>query len=214
MRWTRTVAGIGSFGQALVVARIAGLDLAAAWPLLFAAVAGAVLLARTGPAAAWMIGWGGLGMALGWWADLGFGTAVDAVRLGGVDAIWCHAPALGSTRFAVPGLWHLASWMNAGMLLFAIPVASRWMRPAPLLRCTIGMAFGMSAGSWLAAFVAAGSDPAAAVIVDYAAMSAGMVAGMFALERMPGQRAQMPRNAAIATRAQPATVTRNPSAPA
>ena len=213
MRRTRIVVGLGVFGQALVVARIAGLDPVATLPLLAVAGAGAGLLARARPAAAWMIGWGGLGMTLGWWADLGFRTAGEVAQHGGLEAIWCRAPALESAAHAVPGFGHLASWMNAGMLLFGIPAALRWMRPALLLRCTIGMLLGMSAGSKLAAAVAGRWDPAAAVIVDYVAMSAGMMAGMIAVERL-SWRVQIPRNAAIATRAQPATVTRNPSAPA
>jgi len=214
MRWTRIVAGLGVVGQAVVVARIAGLGVAAALPLVAAAAAGAILVARSSPAAAWMIGWGGLGMTLGWWADLGFRTAREVAQHGGLEAIWCRAPALESAAHAVPGFGHLASWMNAGMLLFGIPAALRWMRPALLLRCTIGMLLGMSAGSQLAAAVAGRWDPAAAVIVDYAAMSAGMLAGMAAVELLSWRRVQIPRNVAIATRAQPATVTRNPSAPA
>jgi hypothetical protein len=214
MRRTQILVGLGMLGQAMIVARIAGLDVAGTLPLLAVAGAGAALVARGRPAAAWMIAWGGLGMTLGWWADLDFRTAVEVARHGGIAAIWCRAPAFTSATHAVPGFGHLASWMNAGMLLFGIPVAARWMRPASLLRCTIGMLVGMSAGSQLVAAVAGRWDPAAAVIVDDVAMSAGMVAGMVAAERLFWRHAQIPRNAAIATRAQPATVTRNPSAPA
>lgn len=172
------------------------------------------MLTRAAPATASMIGWGGLGMTLGWWADLGFQSATDVARLHGIDAIWCRTPALGAVWHEVPGLGHLASWMNAGMIAFGMPVAARCMRPASLLRCTIGMILGMSGGSLLAARVASGLTPAAAVFVDSTLMSAGMYLGMVALERLPWRRDQMPRKAAIATRPQPAIVTRNPRAPA
>lgn len=214
MRWTRVVVAIGVVGQAAVVARIAGLGVAATLPLLAAAVAAATLLARAAPATALMIGWGGLGMTLGWWADLGFRSAADVAQHDGIAAIWCRAPALGAAWHDVPGLGHLASWMNAGMFLFGVPVAACCLRPAPLLRCTLGMILGMSVGSRLAAGVASGLDPAAAVLVDHACMSAGMVGGMLGIERLPWRRAQMPRNVAIATSAQPAIVTRKPAAPA
>lgn len=214
MRSTRVVVAIGLIGQAAVVARIAGFGAAGTLPLLAAAVAAATLLARASPATAVMIGWGGLGMTLGWWADLGFRSAVDVAQHNGIDAIWCRAPALGTAWHAVPGLGHLASWMNAGMLLFGVPAAACCLRPAPLLRCTLGMILGMSAGSRLAAGVASGLDPTTAVLVDQAFMSAGMVGGMLGIERLPWRRAQMPRNTAIATSAQPAIVTRKPAAPA
>jgi len=214
MRWTRVVVAIGLVGQAAAVARIAGFGVAATLPFLAAAVAAATLLARAAPATAVMIGWGGLGMTLGWWADLGFRSAVDVAQHNGIEAIWCRATSLGTAWHVVPGLGHLISWMNAGMLLFGVPAAACCLRPAALLRCTLGMILGMSAGSRLAAGVASGLDPAVAVLVDHAFMSAGMVGGMLGIERLPWRHAQMPRNAAIATSAQPAIVTRKPAAPA
>lgn len=200
--------------QIVVVARIAGLGFATAWPLIAAGVAGAALVARRSPATAWMIGWGGFGMTLGWWADLDFRSAIDIAGHGTIDAIWCRAPALDAGAHGAASLGHLLSWMNAGMLLAGVPAGAWWMSRASLLRCTIGMLVGMSAGAQLAAIVAADLHPIAAVIADYVAMSVGMGIGMVAFERLPWPRVQMPRNAAIATSAQPAIVTRNPSAPA
>jgi len=214
MRWTRILGAFGLVGQAAVVVRIAGLDPAAMWPLGASAAAVATLLMRTAPATASMIGWGGLGMTLGWWADLGFQSAADVARLHGIDAIWCRAPALGALGHEVPGFGHFVSWMNAGMIAFGMPVAAFGLPPASLLRCTIGMILGMSGGSLLASRVASGLAPAAAVLVDYTLMSAGMYLGMIAVERLPWRGDQMPRKAAIATRPQPAIVTRKPRAPA
>ena len=49
-------------------------------------------------------GCGGLGMTLGWWADLGFRSCDrGAVQRGGIDAIWCRAPALGAALHAGAG---------------------------------------------------------------------------------------------------------------
>jgi hypothetical protein len=214
MHWTRAVMAIGLVGQAGAVARIGDLGIVATLLLLVTAVVAAILLTRAAPATALMIGWGGFGMTLGWWADLGFRSAVEVAQHSGIDAIWCRTPALGSAWHVVPGVGHLVSWMNAGMLLFGVPAAAFLLRPWSMLRCTLGMILGMSAGSRLAATVASGLDPAAAVLVDHALMSAAMIGGMLGIEHLPWPRAQMPRNAAIATSAQPAIVTRKPAAPA
>lgn len=169
------VAGIAALGAAEAV-------LLAALGWLFAApcvhrldLRGARLLA--------MQGVGGLGMALGWWIDLGFRAAPEAalVSAAGIDTLWC-----GSVSSALPagaGFAHLVSWMSAGMLAFGLPIAALRPCPAPQLRCALGMLLGSAAGAWLAAQVAAGLDPGRAALVCFASMSLGMGAGTLALER-------------------------------
>jgi hypothetical protein len=214
MQSTRTAIGLGVIGQAVVLARIAGLAADGSVALVVAAVVLAVALARAAPRTASMIAWGGFGMTLGWWADLGFQSATEVARFHGIDALWCRTPAIGAFGHELPGVGHLASWMNVGMILFGTPAVIRCVRPASVLRCTVGMILGMGAGSLLAARVASGLAPTMAVFIDYIAMSAGMWLGMAAIERVPGRRDQMPRKAAIATSPQPTIVTRNPAAPA
>jgi hypothetical protein len=185
------LAGFGTVGAAL--AAPAGLAAGRA------VVAGA---GRRAPDLVAMLALGGFGMTLGWWVDLGAGSAAAVAP---VDTVWCRSSQA-----------HLGvcSWMNAGMLAFGLPavVAAQRRRglcghrgPA-LLLCGAGMTVGMSAGSALAARLAGSLGPGAFVPVHFALMTAGMLAAMALL--------QMPRHAAIATRAQPSTVTRNPAAPA
>ena len=214
MQSTRGAIGLGVIGQAAVLARIAGLAGSSAALLVVTAAAASVLVMRAAPRTASMIAWGGLGMTLGWWADLGFQSAADVARFHGIDALWCRTPAIGAFGHELPGFGHLASWMNVGMIVFGTPAVIRCAGPASVLRCTIGMVLGMSAGSLLAARVASGLAPAMAVLIDYTAMSAGMCLGMAAIEQVPWRRDQMPRKAAIATSPQPTIVTRNPAAPA
>lgn len=210
----RTLVALGVIGQGAVLARIAGLGARGSVLLVVTAAVLGVALMRAAPRTASMIAWGGLGMTLGWWADLGFQSATEVARFHGIDAIWCRTPAIGAFGHALPGVGHLASWMNVGMILFGTPAVTRCARPGSVLRCTVGMILGMSAGSLLAARVASGLAPTISVLIDYTAMSAGMCLGMAAIERVPWRRDQMPRKAAIATRPQPAIVTRNPAAPA
>jgi hypothetical protein len=166
-------------GQVAVAAMLAGLTapfVAAACALgaaLGATVARSAL--RRAPAAAAMLALGGLGMTLGWWADLALaGTPVS------LDTLWCRSSGAGAAG-------HLASWMNAGMLALGLPAARLAQRDhghggGAALTCALTMLAGMSAGTWLAARLAPGLGPSAAVAVDYAAMLLGMVAGMAVAE--------------------------------
>lgn len=148
------VAGLGSVRGAALVALALGLgSLARAWPGALEALA-----------------YGGLGMTLGWWADLGFSALAPAARAGLPPEAWCGSAS------ALAGV-HLASWMNVGMLAGAA-LAARIARCAPprfALECA-----GMLLGMHLAARGVASRDlaPALAVLAPHAAMNAGMLAGM------------------------------------
>jgi len=102
---------------------------------------------------------GNLGMALGWWADAGFGPA----------ATCCCADWL-----AQPGMWvGMFAASNVAMLtLLRTPHASANCRTALFVGGNLGMAAGMLAGGRVAAALGG------AVVVHYLGMAAGMVAGM------------------------------------
>lgn len=179
-------------GQVAVAAMLAGL----AAPFVVAACAlGAALGAtvarpalRRAPAAVAMLALGGLGMTVGWWVDLTLAGAPAPL-----DTLWCRSSGAGAAG-------HLASWMNAGMLALGLPAARLAQRDhghggGAALTCALAMLAGMSAGSWLAARLAPGLGPSAAVAVDYAAMLLGMVAGMAVAEGMLALRRKPPRRA-------------------
>jgi len=128
-----------------------------------------------------MVTLGGLGMNLGWWADLGFAPAAVT----GPACPHCAAAAAGNAGA-------LLGWMNAGMLLLGVPAMfllrhtwqrfswRRWCCSGMLVLGIPGMVFGMLAGSVLAGDLAArwAWTGAAPVLLDYALMMLGMVAGM------------------------------------
>ena len=181
----------GLVGQALILAMVMGLDTYATALLVAAAacVTGWLLLVwRRLPA--WadmtfaMVTLGGLGMNLGWWADLGFTAAPSGAG--------CCAAALSESPL------HLLSWMNGGMLLLGVPAMflvrrrpepfdlRRWCCTGMLVLGVPGMVVGMVAGSVLAGSVTAGWPTEAAVMLDYAAMMLGMCAGMLVPHALHG----------------------------
>jgi hypothetical protein len=184
-------AGLGA--QAAVLVALAGPDRAEACALL----AGAAV-AAAGAAAAWrglsgagraclgMLALGGLGMTLGWWADLDFGSAaalLRAVSAATATGAWCGLAPLGAAH-AAPSAPHALAWMNAGMLLggvLAMRVAhagAPGCRPVRVALESLAMLAGMHAGGCAAIRVADGLGPALAVVTAHALMNAGMLAGM------------------------------------
>ena len=171
----------GAVAQVGIVALIAGLSLLST--AITVAAAAAITVALLGywrRTPAWadmtvaMITLGGLGMTLGWWADLGF------------------APAAGHhmAHHAQHNHLQLLSWMNAGMLALGVPamfLLRHTAVPFDLRRFCCGgmlvigvpaMVAGMMAGYILSRALAAGLAPSIAVILDYLLMMAGMCAGM------------------------------------
>lgn len=152
-------------------------------------------------------------MLLGWWADLGFRTGAafaEHARLP-LDTIWCRAPAGPAALAGLPELG-VASRMDLGMLAFGVPasVAAGGQRRRGMTSafvCGVAMLVGMRMGCHVASWLGASFAPALAVLADYAGMMGGMAIAMALV-------AQIPRQAAIATSAQPITVTRKPAAPA
>lgn len=197
---------------------LAGFDAAgiAAGALVVAGVACALgprAFARA-PATVAMVAIGGLGMLLGWWADLGFrtGAAFAAHARTPLDTIWCRAPAGAAALSGLPPLGLGVSWMDLGMLAFGVPAslaAGRHRRGgvAGALVCGVAMLAGMRAGCHVVSSIGASLAPPLAVLADYAGMMGGMAIAMALV-------AQIPRQAEIATSAQPSTVTRKPAAPA
>jgi hypothetical protein len=196
---------------------LAGFDAAgiAAGALVAAGLACALgprALARA-PATVAMVSIGGLGMLLGWWADLGFRTGAafaEHARMP-IDTIWCRAPAGPAALAGLPALG-IASWMDLGMLAFGVPASlaaggHRRGGTTSALVCGVAMLVGMRVGCHAASSLGASFAPPLAVLVDYAGMMGGMAIAMALV-------AQIPRQAAIATSAQPSTVTRKPAAPA
>lgn len=166
------------------------------------------------PATVAMLAIGGLGMLLGWWADLGFRTGAEfaAHARAPIDSIWCRSTGAGAELSSLPGLGLVVSWMDLGMLAFGVPASlaaatHRRSGAAGALVCGVAMIAGMRVGCHAAAVVGASLPPPLAVLAEWAGMMAGMAIAM-------GLVAQIPRHAAIATSAQPSTVTRKPAAPA
>jgi len=180
------LAGAGTAaGLRLVTgAALAGVLAAVAWPRL----------ASPARASLAMLAAGGFGMTLGWWADLGFGSAAAA---GPDAAAWCGlAPGGG-----LPGL-HLLCWMNAGMLAagaLAMRIAHGRRAPGAAAADALAMALGMSGGAALAVRVAPSLSAEAAVVSAHALMNAGMLAGMqLAVLARIARRRPVPRG--LATR--------------
>jgi heavy metal translocating P-type ATPase len=184
-RWRRIFGAAhvaGLLGQVAVVAAIANLG---GWQVAVAlgvGVLAAWALLRVWPhLPAWadmtlaMVTLGGLGMNLGWWADLGFAPSPSG------------APCCGGGEEVLPSV---GSWMNAGMLLLGVPAMflvrhtwrrfrwGNWCCGGMVLLGIPGMVAGMIAGSVLAGELTATWSPVARVFVDYGAMLAGMCTGM------------------------------------
>ncbi len=159
---------------------------AAGFVILFLAAAAAVLLwsrdRAWSPAARMtmaMFSAGGLAMLAGWWADAGFAAVVrDGVCLCG-----CAQSNMGL------GLLAKFTWMDAGMLLAALPglfvdkdifrsVSSRvWCWFAGLAGMFLGMEVGAAA---LAGMPVDAKSASAQFFLTYAAMVLGMCLGMLA----------------------------------
>lgn len=184
-RWRRvfgTAHVAGLLGQIAVVAAIADLETGPAAVALGLGALAAWILLRVWPhLPAWadmtaaMVTLGGLGMNLGWWADLGFAPSPAG------------APCCGGGGEAVPSV---VSWMSLGMLLLGVPamflVRHTWRRfrwgswccGGMVLLGIPGMVAGMLAGSVLAGSLAGAWSPAARVLLDHLLMLAGMCVGM------------------------------------
>jgi D-xylose transport system substrate-binding protein len=155
---------------------LAALVAVALWPRLSGAL-------RTALA---MLALGGLGMTLGWWADLGFASAAALLRAdpeAAAAGAWCglarpDGSAQGGLRLP------LLSWMNAGMVvagaltLRAVRGPSLRHRAGHLALETGAMLAGMNLGALLAARVAGRLPAEVAVVTAHASMNAGMLAGM------------------------------------
>jgi hypothetical protein len=108
-----------------------------------------------------MMSLGGLGMNLGWWADLGFGPAAGTC---------CHCGTLTGSVGMYAGM--LAAGVPAMYLLRLRPVPFSWRSwccVGPLALGVPGMCLGMRLGGMLSP---------GGVLADYAAMTFGMCAGM------------------------------------
>jgi hypothetical protein len=132
-----------------------------------------------------MVAVGGVGMNLGWWADLGFHSASQ-------NALNCCVTAGG--LLSMP-------WMYVGMIALGTPAMyllrrsairfswREWCCVGPLVLGVPGMVGGMWIGSIAARSITAGWDGQVAGIVDAALMTVGMVAGMLLPHAMGhGQR--------------------------
>jgi hypothetical protein len=166
-----TLALLALCSEAALLAQIAGLGGAGVAALGGAAWALA-LTCRAWPVTLEALAYGGLGMTLGGWIDLG-SVGLGPAALGGsappIEA-WCGASAAlgGATPF---------SWMSAGMLLGAAAVAR--MAGCGLARFAVesgGMLLGMQLAARAAPPLAPGG--AAGVLALHAAMNAGMLLGM------------------------------------
>jgi len=185
--------------QLALLAWLAGLGVAGALAAAALGLAfGGFALRRAAtrwPGAVAMLALGGLGMTLGWWADLGFtsAAATAAHARAASDPLWCRAPAAAASLAGLPGLGHVVSWMNAGMLVFGMPAVALAHRASDaaarhaageLVACALAMIAGMTAGSRLALLGAQRLDPTAIVLLDYAGMLAGMALGMALARRV------------------------------
>lgn len=151
-----------------------------------------------------MLTLGGLGMNLGWWYDLDLGSAAGP---GGM----VHSCCVLAASLDATSLQHNSHWMYWGMLLLGIPgmmlrrrqtLRGWWKEAAGLfsMRGTLGliltvagMCFGMWAGAQLA-MAAHQLSPQGQVLLSYGlmviGMLAGMVAGMLAINCLPGRETQ------------------------
>lgn len=206
MRGSGLVIAAGLGAQAAVLVALAGPARPEACALLVGAAvaaAGAAAgwrgLSRAGRAWLGMLALGGLGMTLGWWADLDFGSAAALLRsapAATATGAWCGLAPLGAAH-AAPRAPHALAWMNAGMLLggvFAMRIAHAGepgCRPLRVALESLAMLVGMHAGGGAAIRVAAGLAPALAVVTAHALMNAGMLAGM-QLAELAGRLAPRP----------------------
>lgn len=134
-----------------------------------------------------MLGWGGVGMVLGWWADLGWATGADASAI----PACCRLILLsgGSVVHPVSEGLPMVGWMYAGMLLLGVPAMylrrqndppfswRQWCCIGPLVVGVPAMCIGMWLGSQLAIRLMSGDlilDP----LVHWGMMMMGMSAGM------------------------------------
>jgi hypothetical protein len=159
---------LGILGQAFLLSVIGGLGPASSAGLLALAASLALVLAaawRVLPPAAdmplAMLTLGGLGMTLGWRADLY------------ASGSWCAS-----------GTPALMSWMNAGMLALGVP-AMRWLGRDPsrcsTLACLVAapwMVLGMRLGARLANLLTPWLEADQLLLTDYALMTLGMLLGM------------------------------------
>jgi len=127
-----------------------------------------------------MFALGNVGMLVGWWGDVGFGSVIAH----GSCVCGCFLSHMGMGKLWSP------SWMQGGMLLMSMPLAwsanvfpsglsaswksSRWVHA---LVCLSGMMLGM----WLAELLlypVTWSNPFLHFVSSYLAMTIGMLAGM------------------------------------
>ena len=168
------------FGMAAITAVLADLGPSGTLGLLLAAGIGTWWIARSwtrlppwADMTLGMVTLGGFGMALGWWADLGFDTGLAAT---------CPCVTPSGTQ--------VMTWMNAGMLALGVPAMyllrhtwmrfrwSRWCCSGMLLFGVPGMVIGMLAASRLLHGIDPDLSASMLVVVDMAAMLFGMVVGM------------------------------------
>lgn len=122
-----------------------------------------------------MLGLGNWGMILGWWADSGFTSGI-------AGCVHC-----ATARFSLMNVTNMP-WMNLGMLAFGLPPMltapeepvkrlGRW--PLGILS-GMGMVWGMGYGNHVLMGMLGGTvfSP---VLISYAGMTFGMLAGMFLL---------------------------------
>ena len=143
-----------------------------------------------------MVTLGGLGMNLGWWADLGFEDAVTpaVAAVGQATAGGCPGTGKAFTDEPAPCACHstrsVSNWMNLGMLLLGVPAMfwacyrrepwswRRWCCAGMLVLGVPGMVLGMVAGAVVALQLFAQVDPSLMVVLHYLFMMAGMCIGM------------------------------------
>ncbi len=179
LRWRTGSCSLALCAQAVLLARIAGLDADAGLALIGTAC-GLAFALRGSPPLWDALAFGGLGMTLGWWIDLGFPWRA-AGGAGIPPAAWCGSAA----GFA--GV-HVASWMNAGMLAEAA-VAARFAS------CSRVRFAAECAGMLLGMHVAARAVAPLALLpplAPHGAMSAGMLVGM-QISRLEGARIALGR---------------------
>ncbi len=171
---------ISLLGMAAITSVLADLDASGTTALLLGAGIATWLIAQFWDRLpAWadmtlgMVTLGGFGMALGWWADLGFDRGLAAT---------CPCVTPSGTQ--------LATWMNGGMLLLGVPAMfllrhtwqrfrwRRWCCSGMLIFGVPGMLIGMIAASHLVHGRDWNVSASSLVLIDMGAMLLGMVCGM------------------------------------
>ncbi len=179
--------GVGAALQLMLVTGALALVTAQAWRLRMALNHRVDMLLV-------MATFGGLGMLLGWWVDLGFvAPPVAGMSFGGT--------ATGQQAYGRTVLEAATSWMTVGMLVGAIPPALPLTRCAKLARGSwrrwvsthlvgnLAMVFGMIlVGRWLGSGIGrlVGSHLVGSHLAMMVGMLVGMEAGMFAGEAALG----------------------------